>query len=115
MTKRFLLWLRQVGLLGDEALNVLALGGASDQTVSQDAAVADLQLHERWAVWLCAALSVLVQRGHCAKQIAGAPMSFCNYVRALICIVAAFGVIWFCADWLAHAATGVVHMVLSRA
>ncbi len=90
MTRRFIFWLNQIGLLEDETLNVLAFGGQANQTVSVDAAVSDLKLHQKWAVWVCAALSVLVQKGHCPKQIAGVPMSACNYVRAVICITVLF-------------------------
>ncbi len=98
MIRRFLLWLHQVGLLEDETLNVLAFGGAANQTVSVDAAVSDLKFHQKWAVWMCAALSVLVQKGHCPKQLAGVPMSACNYLRAFICISVLLAAGWFVVD-----------------
>lgn len=64
----------------DRTENAIA-DGMPQQTISLRAALA-AQRGERWGCWLCAFLSVAVQRGHCAKQLAGQPMTGWNYLRA---------------------------------
>lgn len=73
-------WLKQFGLLEDETVNVMFLDGRANETVSLHAA--DEEHTAIWARLLCALLSVIVQRHHCAKQRAGLPMSAPSYVRA---------------------------------
>lgn len=47
------------------------------------------------AIVACAVFSVLIQWGHCQKQLAGAPMSGLNYARAFVCLVAPIAAIWW--------------------
>jgi hypothetical protein len=58
--------LMQIGLVEDELLNVVALDGASDMTVSVHAANASTaKPPEKWACLLCGFLSRRVQKNHC--------------------------------------------------
>ncbi len=84
-------WLKQFGILEDEALNVVVLDGEAGQTVSIHAA--DDQKTARWAAILCAILSFVVQHDHCADQRNGIPMTTWSYVRAAIAINAVLLVI----------------------
>lgn len=83
-------------LLRDADAEVSALtGGAADQTVSDRAAVAD---HKRrwWAEAFCGFLSVTVQPHHCEVTLAGAPVLWWVYPRALVCFLFfLIGVPWF--------------------
>ena len=63
------------------------LDGNPRQTISMHCALA-AQRGDAWGCWACRALAVLVQRGHCAKQLTGAPMAAANYARAIVCLTA---------------------------
>lgn len=109
-------------LLRDADAEVSALtGGAADQTVSARVA-ADAQRGAWWARWFCAALSLLVQPGHCQAMRAAAPVPWWAYPRAGLCF-GALGVAmdprwhiiaWWGAAMLLNAAIG-VRMLIRRA
>jgi hypothetical protein len=79
-------WAEQVGIAFDMFLNAI-LGGKAGQTISIRAALAS-QSGSRLGCLFCRLLSWLVQRNHCADQLAGIGMPFGSYVRALICLIA---------------------------
>lgn len=87
----------QWGLLEDEALCVL-IGGPANTTTSDYAA--ENMKGYAWAKWLCAALSVLVQKNHCQKQLNNQPMTVCNYIRAFLCITVFFAVLGYGAHFV---------------
>ena len=75
----------------DVAIGVLC-GGPLGMTVSMRAALAAEQ-GKRWAVWLCAVLSVLVQPHHCSDTLSPTPSPWFVYVRAGIAFAVAIGAI----------------------
>lgn len=42
---------------------------------------------KRWACIGCRLLSILVQKDHCEKQLAGKPMTTLSYLRAFACLL----------------------------
>jgi hypothetical protein len=87
-------WLKQAGILSDEALNLVCLDGDANQTVSDNSAHAELR-GKWWALLICRALSFLVQKNHCQCQLAGVPMRVNNYLRAMGCIIAVWVAIYY--------------------
>ncbi len=69
-----------VGVQLDEFLCALIFG-VRGVTISLHAAL-EAKAGRRWACWLCAVLSWLVQHDHCADQLAGKPMTLRNYTIA---------------------------------
>lgn len=84
-------YLVQIGIAFDMLLNAF-LGGEAGQTISMRAALAAEKRIAFWCVF-CRLLSWLVQRDHCADQLAGIPMKFGNYFRAFIGLGALAGVL----------------------
>jgi hypothetical protein len=80
-------YLLGVGMAEDETLDAVT-GGPPNETFSMRWAKARAA-GSRMGCIICAALSVLVQRNHCAKQLAGHGMSGWEYLRAFLCITIA--------------------------
>lgn len=80
----------ELGLWCDEGLNV-ETGGDADQTLSLRAALA-ARRGSKTACVFCRVLSWLVQPRHCAKQLSAETMRPVNYIRGMLCIMAAYGV-----------------------
>ena len=81
-------YFKNLGIAEDEILDAVT-GGPATESFSLRWAHAAAN-GSRVGCFVCAALSVLVQKNHCAKQLAGQPMSVWNYLRAFACITAVF-------------------------
>jgi len=85
------LWavLKADGIALDETEAAL-LGAPEGETISLWAAMG-----ARHGIFLacvaCGVLSVLVQWGHCKKQLLGEPMPGISYLRAMVCLLAVLG------------------------
>lgn len=73
------MYLRNLGIAIDRALNCLFLAGSPDETVSVHAA----KSQSRWACYLCKWLSWTVERDHCTKTLDNAPTKDSASLKAL--------------------------------
>ena len=83
-------YLKNLGIAEDETLDAVT-GGPANESFSLRWARAAAN-GSRVGCVVCRVLSVLVQKNHCAKQLAGQPMGVWNYIRAFACITAVFAI-----------------------
>jgi hypothetical protein len=86
-------YLRRLGIETDVWLSVLT-GGPGGMTISLRVARARLA-GSRPACIVCQALSRLVEKDHCAKQLAGQSATPDAALRAGLCIALAFGLVLY--------------------
>lgn len=91
-------YLRRLGIETDVWLNVLT-GGDLGDTISLRVARAQSN-GSRPACWVCAALSRLVERDHCAKTLAGGATTPDAALRSGLLLAVAFALVVWGAPWL---------------
>jgi hypothetical protein len=98
MLKSLTNYLNNFGEALDRFLNAALFGGDYVETVSLHAAKSRVE-KRRWACWLCAYLSLTVQRNHCDLTLEDGSMPSLSRVLALLQLMALFTVVFFCYEF----------------
>jgi hypothetical protein len=91
-------YLKNIGMAEDRLLDA-ETGGPYTETFSLRWARAQADGSTMGCI-ICSVLAVLIQKNHCAKQLANVPMTIWNYIRAFVCINAVFAAPLILAWWL---------------
>lgn len=87
-------YIRRLALALDRFLNVLLLGGTSEQTVSISAAIARRD-GKAWGCILCRWLSWTVERGHCEKALNDIDTEPAAGIRAFVQLIIVSGLVYY--------------------
>lgn len=99
----------QLGLIEDEALDVIAFNGKANMTVSRRSALAwkreTAAGEPGWGCFMCKLLDYLAQKNHCANTLANLPIPTPNAIRAwffisvalaLLAAIPTLPILWAC-------------------